>query len=465
MSFLTHPAAPSRRRCAAAVAVCALAASGSAAAQHSLTLRQAIDRALAGYPAISAAAAERDVATATIRIARQAYLPRIDGLLQVNRATHNNISGLLFPQAVLSPISGPPSAENSGAAVWGTGVGALVSWEPFDFGARRRAVDTAHFADERARIAVDRTRLDTAAVVTDAYVTVLASQQAVKAAQAAVARADSLVETVEALVGAELRPGVDASSARAEQAAARMQTTQAQRALDAALALLTQYAGPSAGPMPLPQSTSLTVSASASESAPVLLERQAALDEATARLEAARRSADPRVQLLGTVYGRGTGVLADNTSGSGTDGLGLDAYNWAAGVAVTVPLSEWSNKRAREAVERGRMAAAASRRDEVAVDLIRREAQADADLRAARELARQIPVVVEAARAAHEQSTARYQSGLSSITDVADAQRRLAQADIDAALADLAVWRAQLFRLALTAPTVETFLDALPGRP
>jgi outer membrane protein TolC len=240
--------------------------------------------------------------------------------------------------------------------------------------------------------------------------------------------------------------------------------TQAQRALDVAIALLAQYVGSPVQPVPLPAASGGATAIVPGGSSPVLLERQAALDEAAARLESARRSADPHVMLQGTAYGRGTGVLTDNTSGTGSDGLGLDAYNWAAGVTMTVPLTDWANKHAREAAETGRVQAATARRDEAARDLVRREAQADADLRAATELARQVPLVADAARAAHEQSVARYQSGLSSITDVADAQRRLAQAEIDTRLATLAVWRAQLAQAAVKAPSVEAFMNTLPGR-
>ncbi len=48
------------------------------------------------------------------------------------------------------------------------------------------------------------------------------------------------------------------------------------------------------------------------------------------------------------------------------------------------------------------------------------------------------------ARAATDQATARYQSGLGNIDEVAEAQRLLTQAEIDDALARLGVWRALL---------------------
>ena len=44
---------------------------------------------------------------AGIQLARTAYLPRVDALAQVNRATRNNVFGLLLPQGVIPAISGP----------------------------------------------------------------------------------------------------------------------------------------------------------------------------------------------------------------------------------------------------------------------------------------------------------------------------------------------------------------------
>ena len=43
---------------------------------------------------------------------------------------------------------------------------------------------------------------------------------------------------------------------------------------------------------------------------------------------------------------------------------------------------------------------------------------------------------------AYSRSRARYDSGLANLTEVAEAQRLLAQAEIDDALARLSVWRA-----------------------
>jgi outer membrane protein TolC len=66
-------------------------------------------------------------------------------------------------------------------------------------------------------------------------------------------------------------------------------------------------------------------------------------------------------------------------------------------------------------------------------------------------------VEVSAAQTAVQQATARYQSGLGIIDDVAEAQRLLTQAEIDDALARLNVWRG-LLGIATAAGDLQPFL-------
>src|SRR4051812_18133274 len=101
-----------------------------------MTIAQAVDNALKTYPSISVSQEQINAAAAAIDLARTSYLPRIDSLAQVNRATRNNVFGLLLPQSVVPSISGPVLGTNSSDSVWGSAIGALVTWEPFDFGLR-----------------------------------------------------------------------------------------------------------------------------------------------------------------------------------------------------------------------------------------------------------------------------------------------------------------------------------------
>src|SRR5258708_2935052 len=60
-------------------------------APASLTVGQAVERALKNYPAVRVSQEQINAAAAGIRLARTAYLPHADALAQVNRATRHNI--------------------------------------------------------------------------------------------------------------------------------------------------------------------------------------------------------------------------------------------------------------------------------------------------------------------------------------------------------------------------------------
>lgn len=115
-----------------------------------LTINEAVQQSVARYPSVRGSLEEVAAAGAGINLARTAYLPRADFLGQVNRATHNNVFGLLLPQPVIPTISGPVLGTNSLNNVWGTAMGALVSWEPFDFGLRAANVSAARANRDRA---------------------------------------------------------------------------------------------------------------------------------------------------------------------------------------------------------------------------------------------------------------------------------------------------------------------------
>jgi outer membrane protein TolC len=98
---------------------------------------------------------------------------------------------------------------------------------------------------------------------------------------------------------------------------------------------------------------------------------------------------------------------------------------------------------------RHELEAAHERTERARLELVTRDLKAERDraeamLRAAREIATNTPVQLEAARAAERQANARYQSGLGTLIEVAEAQRLLTQAEIDDSLARLAIWRALL---------------------
>lgn len=193
-----------------------------------LTLVQAVDFALTNYPAVRASLERVAASREGVSLSRTAYLPRADLLWQSNRATRNNIFGLLLPQSFVPPITGPALSSTSDRGAWGSAASVLLSWEPFDFGYRGATVDVAKAAQNRANASLSLTRLEVAAVVGEAFFALAAAQQQAEAAEADVERRQVLANSVHALVKEQLRPGADSSRADAELAAAKIQLIRAQ---------------------------------------------------------------------------------------------------------------------------------------------------------------------------------------------------------------------------------------------
>jgi outer membrane protein len=428
-----------------------------------LTLSQAIEGALRNYPSIRVSQEQINAAAAGIQLARTAYLPRVDVLAQAKRATRNNVFGLLLPQNVIPPMSGPVLGTNNFGTAWGSAIGTLVTWEPFDFGSRRANVDAAAAARTQSEATLKRTQFDVTVAAADAYVTLVAAQETVRAAQAGVDRAEVLSRTIGALVNAQLRPGADVSRAQAEVAAARTQLIQAQQAVEIGRANLSQFVGgePAQIAVSAPNLLRLppeqTVAPVDTATSPLSVEQNAVVEQLKSQLRILERSYFPRFFLQGSVYSRGTGAGVNGNNLGGLNGLAPTTQDYVLGFTVTFPVMDRASIQAREAGQSANIRAETARYQQIAADLKARWNVAVATLRGARKVAANTPVQVAAARAATQQATARYQAGLGNIDEVAEAQRLLAQAEIDDALARLGVWRG-LLGVATSAGDLRPFL-------
>jgi outer membrane protein len=144
----------------------------------------------------------------------------------------------------------------------------------------------------------------------------------------------------------------------------------------------------------------------------------------------------------------------DGTRLGGLNGLAPDTQNYALGFTVTFPVLDFASLHAREAAQSATIRAENARYQQISTELTSQWSAALASLSGSRSIAANTPVEVSAADAAVQQATARYQSGLGTIVEVADAQRLLTQAQIDDALARLNVWRASL-RVATVAGDID----------
>jgi outer membrane protein TolC len=425
----------------------------ASASPPTLTITDVVQSAVRDYPLIHVTQEELNASAAGIQLARTAYLPRIDGLAQFNRATRNNVFGALFPQSTIPSMTGPVIGSNNGGSVWGSATGLLVNWQPFDFGVRHANVQASLAARDEAAAALQRSQLDVGTAAADAFLTLIAAQQTERSAAAAVDSWDILSRSVHALASNQLRPGADESRIEAERAMAGTQLAYARQAVEASRATLVKF-------MPHADASGTVFDAAhlldgspplmdedapfQSDQHPVMTEQKAATAQSSARLHAIERSWVPQFNLEGAAFARGTGAENDGQRLTGANGLAPTVGNYAVGVNVTFAFMDFASIHAREANQAAIVRA--NRSNEQLADRNLREqfAKAKAVVHAAREVAANTPVEVKAAHTAFDQAKARYQAGLVPIDDLAQAERLVVQAEMDDSVARLSVWRALL---------------------
>jgi outer membrane protein len=287
-----------------------------------------------------------------------------------------------------------------------------------------------------------------ASAAADAFLTVLAAEESVKAVRANVDRLQIFANNVRTLVQNQLRPGADESRAAAELAIAKNQLSQAVQVAEIARASLADAIGGAGRSFEVSPAAVETVPEVAVEPAnprnhPAARAEAAAVEVVRARERMLDREYYPRITLQSTLVARGTGAETPGVPSFG-NGLWPQVPNWAIGASVTFPAFDVFSINARKKVEAQNEIAESARYDRAMQTLTTQEAKARALLKAATEIAKNTPVEREAATQGESQARARYQNGLASVTEVAEAQRLLAQAEADDAVARLGVWRALL---------------------
>jgi len=413
------------------------------------TLSAAIELASDSFTEVRASQAELSASDENLGLAKKAYLPAADLYFQWNRASRNNVFGLLLPGGGVPSISGPALEESTSQGTFGSVAAALVRWEALDFGVRAAGVREAEALRRRAEAGLRVTELEVSMGAMDAFLGVVAADSAVRAATAAVARMEVFAEAISVLVQNELRPGADLSLARAELSRTRNELIRAEEIREQARVSLAEWLG-RAGERVEVEGSQLIERSPASgdgpsgeaEQHPLAGLEEAERDAARARRDVAGSAYRPKLDLLATFYGRGTGARLDGSFEGGSAGLWPERTNWALGLAVRFPLLDFAARQETRVQEYREQAADA--RYENAVQRVTADLErARIHLDAARRIAVNTPDELSAARALQVQARARYDAGLAEILEVAEAERILRRAQTEDAVARLEVWRAR----------------------
>lgn len=418
-------------------------------AQDALTLREAIDQALARNPSVRAARAAEDEASARVRQARAGFFPRIDvieawqggnqpvfvfgSLLAQQRFTEANFA--------IAALNRPDPLSNHRAAI-------VVEQTLYDGSRTRAALSASRVGGELAAQESRRAALDVAMDTVRAYGRTLAAQ-----ATAAVARA-SIESAAEDLRRAEERRDagfeteaavlalrVERADAEVRRIAADAEAANARAALNVVIGAPLDDRRPLAPLGELPASTvdAAAIEKAASTSRPELLQARLRERLAAADVTIARSGFLPHVSAQGAVESNGH-AFADR------------AGSWTAAIQVRWNVFAGGADSARAAAAAAAAARAAAERDraEQAVRLEIRQAVADlASARARRDAAR---AMVDQASESRRIIRERYEAGLAPASDLTRANELVLRAEAThiAALVDVHVTAAAVDRAAGT---------------
>ena len=414
---------------------------------HRLTLEDALKLSDEAHPALETATKKEAAAQARVGIAKTDAIPHVGAVLQVNRSTGNAVPGATFAMQGIPTVAGPPGASRLGSGTWQTAAGVTASWNVLDLVRMSADVDAAESEVNVSRAETKVTRLAVASETIDSYYALGQAHAVVDAAKESEKRLQSFHDVVAAQVGQKLKPDADLARADSELASAQVAVARAKLGLNVASARLAAAIGkpewnvdvakeglPNLPEMPPPKG----------KAHPEIALYEETAKAADARASAARLDAYlPRIDLLGAAWLRGGGYVLNGGPNSGTgDGIVPDTPNWAIGAVVSWAPTDIARGEAKARAENANAAVAKAKAKEISQNLDTADSAARQGLKSALDVAATTTNEVAASKRALELANARYSTGNASIVEVLDAERVLAAAERDEALARAEAWRA-----------------------
>jgi outer membrane protein TolC len=431
-----------------------------------MTLPAALAYAATHSPVLGTARAQVQEGEAATDVPRSRWLPSAGATVQLYGATVNNTTALSLggPEGVDLPRIGgrayDPNLSLGSAAAWQPYASSLaavgIQQQIFDFGltaARIASADAALLANQHD---LTRRRLDVELAVTVAFMAVQAAHQVETAATAAVIRSQAHRDQAAAMVNGELRSRIYLVRAQAELARLQVGSLRAASGVTVAESALAQVVGfdqalldTQGSPPPLPDLTPLQ------RATQVALDHDPGLKAIEARiaaqLEQARATADlsrPTIFATSSVSVRSGGATTPGLAAPTLDGFLPQTPNWDVGVVANWTfLDPVDASRARAEREHGRVLEGQLAEARQAVVSAAQDAWVRSDVAA--QAIPKLEAALAAAKQNYDQANVRFNQGLGTSVEIADAETLLTDAEVQLAQGqfDLQRSRAQLSRV------------------
>jgi outer membrane protein len=415
----------------------ALAAPPASAEEAPLTLAAALEQARAHAPALSQARASTRAARARVDQAGSGLWPQVQAQASYGRATDNFAAS---GAAAAAPGAGESDFETRGNWQFGVQASQLL----WDFGRTTGRRDAAAASARAQETGEGLTWQQIALEVRGAFIEAQAQQRLLTVARETLENESRHLEQITAFIGAGTRPPIDLYQARTAHANARVALVNAENAAAVARARLDRARGvEGAETERLDEALPPPVSGEDADPAVLLAEAATAAPEL--------RTVEARLAALRETLGAddaGFWPSLDATTGltEGGPELGGMVWNWSGSLRLTWALYQGGLTTAQVETTRAELAALEAERAALLQSLRLRVAQARLGVRAGKATLSATEEALVAARERLKLAEGRYETGLGTAIELADAQLAVTNAAAQAVRADrdLAIARAEL---------------------
>jgi outer membrane protein TolC len=442
-----------------------------------IDLPTALEMAKANYPSLKKRLAEREAAGEEIEATIASYYPRVGVQAQTLLATSNQVrGGNLGYEGMLVGLSG--SVKTTGfdwQPAWTSLATTMVDWPAFTFGRRAADKNLAASRQELADQLYEQELFEHQIKVADAYLLALNALKVSELQERNLRRTEDIVAVTRANASSGLKAGIDSSIAIAESTRALLQWMNSQAQAKKYHVLLSELIGDTqkiidADTMnffsKIP--SNFTFQSSEPDKHPRVLSMRARQLIGQEELKKTRLGAMPEVRIMGSFWGRGSGIgqkpAPDGSFdiSSSLSGLNLRAFNYAAGATLLwYPTRGFQVRRQVSALQYRNSALT----EEYNNTLLRTTAElknADIQFNLAYQAVQNTPLLLEAAKQAYTQSMARYESGLENIMLLTQVRDIYIKAETEYLVSVNNVWRSLLIKAAAKGD-FSVFLEQIPN--
>jgi outer membrane protein TolC len=411
-------------------------------------LDKLIEQSNLNYAANKAASFRTLAAEGQSNIIKDRFKPQFQAAYQLNYATYNNITGMVFP-SFITPISGPPALTNSYNGVFGSAATLLAKWDVSTFGYQKSLLEQAaiqtNLSKEKNLLQQFRQNIQ----LSSTYLDWLLATKLLNVYLNNLTRVNTASQLSQVLTQKGLRPGTDSASWNSEISKAKVLLEQQHRSVSTLFIQLQQLVGIdtvfTASDTVLLNKSPVVSQETISSPHPELQLLQGKIKNQKSQINVLQQSKKPLLSLYGTGYARGSGVEADNDSKT-FHGLYFQRYNYGLGAQLSVPLFEGSRTKVKVMQQQQLVEAATADYQSMQWQLQKETSEADTALQRALNIVSLTEAQSQSANFLFNAVSARYKAGVVSYADVVLAQQQLIQAEADIEKSKWEVWKSILYK-------------------